>query len=70
MAAQKVGRMRRYAPLKDAVNACLGKTKWNTEQAAQWSVTRIRADNPAEMASTVRPYRCAVCKRWHIGHDQ
>lgn len=70
MATQRVGRMRRYAPLKDAVAACLGKTKWNTERAAQWSVTRIRADNPQEVSSTVRPYRCAVCKKFHVGHGQ
>lgn len=67
---QKVGKMRRYAPLRDAVSACLGKTKWNTEQAAQWSATRIRRENPDEMGSTVRPYRCSACKKFHIGHGQ
>lgn len=72
MAVQKVGKMRRYAPLRDAVNACVGKTKWSTEQAAQWSVTRIRLENPDEMSSTVRPYRCRASGKphWHIGHGQ
>lgn len=72
MAVQKFGRMRRYAPVRHVVPSCLGKTKWNTEQAAQWSVTRIKQENPAEMSSTVRPYRCTASGKphWHVGHGQ
>lgn len=68
MAEQKMGRMRPQGPINDPVRGCLGKTKWTTEQAAQWSVSRIRAENPAEMSSGVRPYRCPHCRKFHIGH--
>lgn len=70
MAAQKMRRMRLYAPSRDAVRACVGKTKWATQDAAQRAVSRIRSENPSEMSSTVRPYRCSTCKRWHVGHGQ
>lgn len=62
-------RMRRYAPMKDAIKGCLGKTKWSSEQSAQWAVTNLRRENPDAFTSTVRPYRCAKCKRWHLGHE-
>lgn len=68
MAVQKAGKMKRCAPRRDAVSACLGKTKWNTQEAAQRAVTRIKREAPEEMSSTVRPYRCSACKKWHLGH--
>jgi hypothetical protein len=49
-------------------DACLGKTKWRDEKAAQRAITRIRAANPHAIDSTVRPYRCSACKKWHVGH--
>ena len=62
-----VRNLRRERRFKD-VAACVGKTKWQTEYSAQRAITRLRRDNPAEISSTVRPYRCSRCKRWHVGH--
>lgn len=50
------------------VVSCVGKTKWRTERSAQQAVTSIKRDG-GDMDSTVRPYRCNFCRRWHVGHE-
>ena len=52
---------------------CQGKTRWSTEESAQWAITRLRRDYPEAFDSTVRPYRCSSRKKrghWHLGHSQ
>ena len=48
--------------------ACIGKTKWGSQEAAQHAITNLRREHPDVFATTVRPYRCGACKRWHLGH--
>lgn len=56
---------------KDAADrrACYSKTKWRTQEAAQHVITNLRREHPDVFATTVRPYRCGNCKRWHLGHE-
>lgn len=64
-----IKKMRRFAPVAgDIVAFCQGKTKWRTEKAAQRTLSELKAANPGAFDSTVRPYRCPSCKRWHFGH--
>lgn len=67
MAEQTMGRMRRFNP-PHPVRSCLGKARWSSEPSAQRAITRLRRENPDAISSTVRPYRCSHCKRWHVGH--
>lgn len=63
-------KMKPWAPRIRSVEAkaCQGKTRWSGEQAAQRALANLRRENPHAFDSTVRPYRCLVCKRWHLGH--
>lgn len=64
-----MGRNARWRP-KHVVYSCLGKTRWASREAAQRAVTCLRRENPGAFDSTVRPYRCSNCKRWHLGHGK
>lgn len=67
-------KMRAWGPKgqRGEVKACLGKTRWNSEDAAQRTLTRLRRENPDAFDSTVRPYRCRASGKghWHVGHGQ
>jgi hypothetical protein len=68
-AGELMKRTRRFAPVPNpAVAFCLGKTRWQSEKGAQRTLTDLRRQNPGAFDSTVRPYRCPACKRWHLGH--
>ena len=50
--------------------SCLGKARWRTEKSAQRALAAMRADGRGEWDSTVRPYRCGRCRRFHLGHGR
>lgn len=68
MALQRQGKFRTEPARGGYQSECGDKTKWNSERAAQWSITRLRKANPGAFDSTVRPFRCSVCRKWHVGH--
>lgn len=49
---------------------CHTKTRWSDERNAQRALTALRKANPGAFDFSVRPCRCAACKRWHLGHGQ
>lgn len=49
---------------------CWAKTKWGSEESAQRALTNLKRQNPEAFDSTVRPYRCSACKKWHVGHGR
>lgn len=57
------------APTKADVQSCIGKTRWASERAARRALTNIRARSEGKMRDSVRPYRCRVCWRWHLGGE-
>lgn len=63
-----IKRMREWGPRSDPYSMCRGKTKWASEKNAQRALANLRAQNPGAFDSTVRPYRCPACHKWHLGH--
>lgn len=68
MAAQRQGKFRWRTVIGGYQSECGEKTRWTTEQSAQWAITRLRREFPDAFDSTVRPFRCSLCKKFHAGH--
>ncbi len=56
---------RKMAPL----SGCVGKARYPSREVAQGALRKLRTVYPGSYQSTVRPYRCPVCRRWHLGTE-
>lgn len=68
MAAQRQGKFRWRMAMGGYQSECGEKTRWGDEKHAQWAISRLRREHPDAFDSTVRPFRCSNCRRWHAGH--
>lgn len=68
MAQQRQGKFRMQLAIGGYQSECGDKTRWGSEQSAQRAIARLRREYPDAFDSTVRPFRCTQCRRWHGGH--
>lgn len=57
--------MRSGIPILDW-KCCKGKEQYTEDEATE----QLRLAKLREQSSTLKKYRCAKCRTWHIGHDR
>jgi len=54
----------------EPMSYCAGKRKYRSIELALDALDAIKAkNNDAQRHKNLKPYRCAICDHWHIGHD-
>ena len=53
-----------------AARICARKDPYPTAAAADETLQRIRLSPYRAIDPEVRPYRCAACNQWHLGHPK